>query len=123
MKCASRKSPGLVRALVVACGALLAAPAIAQTTFETLSVTPQEEWGTTIERMGTGYVMAGNIRLNNSLSVLVRRSDQFGNAIGVGGEAFVAQPVMLAEGRTQQFPERVIGAGDEDAIFIDNPDA
>ncbi|MFO0856259.1 MAG: LamG domain-containing protein [Phycisphaerales bacterium] len=119
MKCASRKSPGLVRALVVACGALLAAPAIAQTTFETLSVTPQEEWGTTIERMGTGYVMAGNIRLNNSLSVLVRRSDQFGNAVGVawtysrpGGGDMTAQSVRIARDKSIVVAGEVAPGGD-----------
>lgn len=97
MKC-SKMSLGLVRGLVIACGALLAAPAVAQTTFETLSITGQEEWGTTIERMGTGYVIAGNIRGNNqALNVLVRRTDQYGNAIGTAWTYSRANGDMTAQ--------------------------
>jgi len=47
-------------ALLLAAGA-----AGAQPTFQTVHQSQPDEWGTSIEREGTGYVMAGNIQSGN----------------------------------------------------------
>jgi len=90
-------------ALIATCGCAIAH---AQTTFQTVHQSQNNEWGTTIEREGTGYVMAGNIQQGNQFGVIVRRTNQFGNATAPGwiytrpGGDMTAQSVRIARDNT-----------------------
>ncbi len=87
-------------ALLLAAGA-----ASAQPTFQTVHQSQPDEWGTSIEREGTGYVMAGNIQSGNQLGVVVRRTDANGNASAPGwvylrpGGNMTAQSIRVARDR------------------------
>jgi hypothetical protein len=79
--------------------------ASAQTTFQTVHQAQTDDWGTTLEREGTGYIMAGNIQQGAQLGVIVRRTDINGNISAPGwvytrpGGNMTAQSIRVGRDR------------------------